>query len=294
MQLRLDGTANTSRGILLRNTGTAEGQIQTDGNLHFIQEDAGKYMRFSTANTERMRIDSSGNLLLNTLNSPTTTKAIISSDYSATGTTNTGLTITGRQSGNWWNNGIHALGASGLVFSTGTTGTNGADATNERMRIDSSGATLVNTTAKTNSGTRLGVWADSGSVSIETRCKANVSYFPLANYSAAGSYIGGVNATTTATSLATSSDERLKENIADANDTGSKIDAIQVRQFDWKADGSHQDYGMIAQELREVIPHAVHESPDEEKMLAVDYAGLVPMLIKEIQSLRNRVATLEE
>jgi hypothetical protein len=64
LQIRLDGTANTSRGIMLRNTGTAEGQIQTDGNMHFIQEDAGRYMRFSTANTERMRIDSSGNLLV--------------------------------------------------------------------------------------------------------------------------------------------------------------------------------------------------------------------------------------
>lgn len=164
----------------------------------------------------------------------------------------------------------------------------------ERMRIDSSGATLVNTTSKTNGGTRLGVWAESGSVSIETRCKTNVSYYPLANYSAAGSYIGGINASTTATSLATSSDQRLKENIADADDAGSKIDAIQVRKYDWKVDGSHQDYGMIAQELREIIPNVIHESPDEEKMLSVDYAGLVPMLIKEIQSLRNRVAQLEE
>ena len=370
-ELQANSTSGTGR-INFSDT-TVRGQI--------LYDHTNDSMRLLTAAAERMRIDSSGNLLLNTTNSPTTTKAIISSDYSAAGTTNTGLTITGRQSGNWYNNGIHALGASGLVFSTGTTGTNGADASNERMRIDASGhvgigktplgnnlspalemvsggtmfgygdamyltgnlyynngwkaiatgagasmvldasgpkfytnasasaggavsptermridasgATLVNTTAKTNTGTRLGVWADSGSVSIETRCKANVSYFPLANYSAAGSYIGGVNATTTATSLATSSDERLKENIADANDTGSKIDAIQVRQFDWKADGSHQDYGMIAQELREVIPHAVHESPDEEKMLAVDYAGLVPMLIKEIQSLRNRVAQLE-
>ena len=93
----------------------------------------------ATVMEERMRIDAAGNLLLNTANSPTTTKAIISADYSAGGTTNTGLTIAGRQSGNWFNNGIHALGSSGLVFSTGTTGVNGADATNERMRIDSSG-----------------------------------------------------------------------------------------------------------------------------------------------------------
>ena len=245
-------------------------------------------MQFATSGLTRMRIDSSGNVGINT-SSPAS-----SSGYGT-------LSINGTAGGQL----AFQTGGSAkqFIFSTSTDlsiynqeagnikfVTNNAEA----ARIDSSGATLVNTTAKTNSGTRLGVWADSGSVSIETRCKANVSYFPLANYSAAGSYIGGVNATTTATSLATSSDERLKENIADANDTGSKIDAIQVRQFDWKADGSHQDYGMIAQELREVIPHAVHESPDEEKMLAVDYAGLVPMLIKEIQSLRNRVATLEE
>ena len=62
--LRLDGTGNTSRGILLRSTGTGEGYVETDGNMHFKQEDAGRYMRFSTANTERMRIDSSGNLLV--------------------------------------------------------------------------------------------------------------------------------------------------------------------------------------------------------------------------------------
>jgi hypothetical protein len=68
LQIRMDGTANTSRGIILRNTGTAEGQIQTDGNMHFIQEDAGKYMRFSTANTEAMRIDSSGNVGIGTDN----------------------------------------------------------------------------------------------------------------------------------------------------------------------------------------------------------------------------------
>jgi hypothetical protein len=62
--LRLDGADNTARGILLRSTGTAEGYIITDGNMHFIQQDAGRVMKFSTANTERMRIDSSGRVLV--------------------------------------------------------------------------------------------------------------------------------------------------------------------------------------------------------------------------------------
>ena len=63
--LRLDGTGNTTRSILLRNVGgSAEGVLRTDGNMHLLQEDASKYMRFSTANTERMRITSSGNTLM--------------------------------------------------------------------------------------------------------------------------------------------------------------------------------------------------------------------------------------
>ena len=109
-----------------------------------------------------------------------------------------------------------------------------------------------------------------------------------------GTAVGSISVTGTATTYNTSSDQRLKENIADADDAGSKIDAIQVRKYDWKADGSHQDYGMIAQELQAVAPEAVSGDADSEDMMGVDYSKLVPMLIKEIQSLRNRVAQLEE
>ena len=107
------------------------------------------------------------------------------------------------------------------------------------------------------------------------------------------SYVGGLNYTDSATSLATGSDERLKSGIQDADDAGSKIDAIQVRQFDWKVNGSHQDYGFIAQELEPVFAHAVHTAQDDFKTKGVDLASLVPMLVKEIQSLRARVAQLE-
>ncbi len=108
-----------------------------------------------------------------------------------------------------------------------------------------------------------------------------------------GTTVGSISVTSSATAYNTSSDERLKENIADSADAGSKIDAIQIRQFDWKSDGSHQDYGVIAQELVEVAPEAVHQPEDSEEMMGVDYSKLVPMLIKEVQSLRSRVAELE-
>jgi hypothetical protein len=113
------------------------------------------------------------------------------------------------------------------------------------------------------------------------------------NFRRNGADVGSISVSTGATAYNTSSDQRLKENIADADDAGSKIDAIQVRKFDWKADGSHQDYGMVAQELQVVAPEAVHQPADSEEMMGVDYSKLVPMMLKEIQSLRARIAALE-
>jgi hypothetical protein len=104
---------------------------------------------------------------------------------------------------------------------------------------------------------------------------------------------GFIEWTNTATTYNTTSDRRMKENIQDADDAGSNIDAIQVRKFDWIESGEHHPYGTIAQELQSIASYAVTGSEDSEKMMAVDYSTLVPMLIKEIQSLRARVQQLE-
>ena len=107
-------------------------------------------------------------------------------------------------------------------------------------------------------------------------------------------YVGKIETTTApATNYVSASDARLKENISDAADAGSKIDQIQVRQFDWKGDNSHQDYGLIAQELESIAPNAVSTPAGADEMLGIDPGKLVPMLIKEIQSLRSRVSALE-
>jgi hypothetical protein len=130
----------------------------------------------------------------------------------------------------------------------------------ELMRIAASGNLLVGTTydafnARTNiygagSGTSeitLNLWNGGGSGCIYERYVNSL-----------GSAIGSITQSgASAVLYNTTSDQRLKENITDANNAGDKIDAIKVRQYDWKADGSHQDYGMIAQELVEVAPEAV-------------------------------------
>jgi hypothetical protein len=170
----------------------------------------------------------------------------------------------------------------------------------EKVRITANGELLVGRTStitfSTNTTDGIVLSPSRIDISAASLCRISQLRDSTGTYDRfynGASIVGSITGTTSATAYNTSSDQRLKENITDADDAGSKVDAIQVRQFDWKADGSHQDYGMVAQELAVVAPEAVSVPEDPEDMMGVDYSKLVPMLIKEIQSLRNRVATLE-
>jgi hypothetical protein len=161
----------------------------------------------------------------------------------------------------------------------------------ERMRIDSSGNVLVGKTSQVSAG-RFGVQYDSGQhgIGIDQDFSGAGT---LINFLVQNGAVGSVQTNGTATTYNTTSDQRLKENIVDAPSASDDIDAIQVRSFDWKVDGSHQKYGMVAQELQNVAPEAVSAPEDPEEMMGVDYSKLVPMLVKEIQALRTRVQELE-
>jgi hypothetical protein len=163
----------------------------------------------------------------------------------------------------------------------------------QAMRIDANGNLLVGSTQGLGVGVNgNGVQVYTGSGNGQIRCAKTVSgtVGAIANYHQ-GTYVGGVNYSNTATSFPTSSDVRLKENIVDA--PAGNIDALKVRSFDWKADGSHQEYGFVAQELDEVAPYAVTKGETEDDTWGVDYSKLVPMLVKEIQDLKAEVAALK-
>ena len=119
-------------------------------------------------------------------------------------------------------------------------------------------------------------------------------HIALIDFRKNGVSVGTISTASGATAYNTSSDQRLKDNIEDADDAGELIDAIQVRQFDWRSDGVHQRFGMVAQELHAIAPEAVSTPEDPDEMMGVDYSKLVPMLIKEVQTLRSRVAQLEK
>tara|TARA_R100000900_G_scaffold20291_4_gene16641 strand:+ start:14531 stop:17260 length:2730 start_codon:yes stop_codon:yes gene_type:complete len=90
---------------------------------------------------------------------------------------------------------------------------------------------------------------------------------------------------------ANTSDYRSKEDLK-SFDGMSLLEQIQVYDFKWK-ESDNRMYGVVAHELQEVIPQAVVGDKDEEKLQAVDYSKLVPVLIKSIQELEARVKELE-
>ena len=87
------------------------------------------------------------------------------------------------------------------------------------------------------------------------------------------------------------SDQRLKDNITSTTqDALAAINQLQVRQFDWKADNVHEDFGLIAQEVEQVLPNAVFKVGDYYQ---IKDSGLIPVLIGAVQKLSNKVNLLE-
>jgi len=190
----------------------------------------------------------------------------------------------------------------GVIIPTDTSG-NASDADND-LGISSarwrdlylSGSVYAGNPTNTAGNLFLHIDGDADGVTTGYKIRSGVDVTAQSSHIAfvnPNGIVGTIRTSGSATSYNTSSDQRLKENISDADDAGRKVDAIQVRKYDWKVDGSHQDYGMIAQELQAVAPEAVSGDADSEEMMGVDYSKLVPMLVKEIQSLRARVAQLE-
>ena len=105
------------------------------------------------------------------------------------------------------------------------------------------------------------------------------------NVNASGIRVTGV---ATATNFDSLSDENYKENVITVNNALNKVEQLRGVSFDWKGDGG-SSYGVIAQELQEVLPELVHG--DNPK--TVNYNGIIGVLIEAIKELKKEVEELK-
>ena len=94
----------------------------------------------------------------------------------------------------------------------------------------------------------------------------------------------------TATNFNSTSDNRLKENIETLNNPNDVISQLRGVSFNWKNNGA-PSYGVIAQELQQIVPNLVHENQSGD--LTVQYMGLIAFLIESNKQLLDRVVDLE-
>ena len=98
------------------------------------------------------------------------------------------------------------------------------------------------------------------------------------------------------TAFGSPSDIRLKENIEVIPDALDKVKQLRGVTFNYKKDGN-KSTGLIAQDLEKVLPDAVYVTSDvddgEDKHLAVRYGNTVGLLVEAIKELEARVKELE-
>jgi hypothetical protein len=92
-------------------------------------------------------------------------------------------------------------------------------------------------------------------------------------------------------STTTPSDERLKENVKVIDNPLEKLDKLRGVTFDWIDREDKRSGGIIAQELEKVMPELVREVDslkNEDSFKAVDYNGLIGLLIEAVKELSDK------
>ena len=345
--MRIDSSGNVGIGTsspnarldIAKATGASDIRLSVGGTLYAniyasssdtnIFSVAANPLILGTSNTERMRIDSSGNVGIGattnnvydavaagrplvvqksdtstTLNGST---ASITITNAATTTSNTAqlnfAAITGANASQFSSaiistifgartNGQYPTGT--LTFSTSTS-LNAAPS--EKMRLTSSGDLLLSTTSSP-SGTQTG-YAIGATTGISGSNSGNFSLGlyrlgndgQVAQFYRAATNVGSISVTASATAYNTSSDYRLKNITGSLTGAKDFIMALQPKQGTWKADGS-KFVGFLAHEFQEVSPSSVVGDKD-----AVDADGKPIMQAMQASSsevMANLVAFIQE
>jgi hypothetical protein len=248
---------------------------------------------FAEGGAEVMRIDSSGNVGIGTSSTSGARLAV----RSGTGTAHT---ILGNDYGSLYletaSGGPNRITSLNSALSAGQAlafnGSGGA----EWGRFDTSGNLLVGTTAtpsSSNAGVRLSGPGNNFWISYNSGTSA-YNHFLFGN---ANGQTGFIQTNASSTSYSTSSDYRLKENVAPMTGALAKVALLKPCTYKWKVDGS-DGQGFIAHELAEVQPGCVTGEKDavdaegNPQYQGIDTSFLVATLTAAIQEQQAIITAL--
>ena len=273
--------------------------------------------RFRAGGSERMRIDSAGNVGIGTSPAYKLHVATAGNNYivSQNSAGSTSALLFGAESGSTsiysWTTPTSNIGVP-LKFRVGAT---------ESMRIDSSGNVLIGGTALPTGSTSMMAW-DNTNKWIRLS-KATTAYTAHVAFYNSNGAVGTITTDGSATAYNTSSDYRLKENVVPMSDALQRIGNLKPSRFNFIADDSVVVDGFIAHEVQEVVPEAITGEKDamrdEEyevtpavldddgnevtpavmgtrsvpEYQGIDQSKLVPLLVGAVQELTARLEALE-
>jgi uncharacterized protein YaiE (UPF0345 family) len=180
-----------------------------------------------------------------------------------------------------------------LIFNTANT---------ERMRIDSSGKILFNTTTQNNNEQVGMVYSSNAGVGFsikDSNAQSGNTFIEFRN----GATLAGTitsNGTTTMT-YGSASDYRLKENLSPLTGALATVEQLKPQVGSWKADGS-KFVGFVAHELQEVFPDAVVGEKDRidadgnplYQMVDTGSASIIATLTAAIQEQQAMIDTMKQ